>query len=195
MVEIGQAAPAFAGTDQHGEAVSLEALSGTAVLLVFYPFTFTGICEAELCRLRDDQAVFTDAGVQIVAVSCDPAPAQKRWAEEQGWTFPVISDFWPHGAIAQAYDVFNAERGLRLAGHASSSGPTARWSTRSPRTRWAPPARPSATPRRWPSSSERAYSAPSRRRRQAAAAVVPPVPSTSSTAVATRGAGGSSSSG
>ena len=111
MVEIGQAAPAFAGTDQHGEAVSLEALSGTAVLLVFHPFAFTGICEAELCRLRDDQAVFTDAGVQIVAVSCDPAPAQTRWAEDHGWTFPVISDFWPHGAIAQAYDVFNADRG------------------------------------------------------------------------------------
>ena len=87
------------------------------MLLVFHPFTFTGICEAELCRLRDDHAVFTDAGVQVVAVSCDPAPAQKRWAEEQGWTFPVLSDFWPHGAIAQAYGVFNADRGLCLAGH------------------------------------------------------------------------------
>jgi peroxiredoxin len=111
MVEIGQAAPAFAGTDQNGEAVSLEALSGTPVLLVFYPFTFTGICEGELCRLRDDHSQFTDAGVQIVAVSCDPGPSQKRWAEEQKWTFPVISDFWPHGAIAQAYGVFNEERG------------------------------------------------------------------------------------
>ena len=111
MVEIGQAAPAFAGTDQHGEAVSLEGYSGKPVLLVFYPFTFTGICEGELCRLRDDHSQFTDAGVQIVAVSCDPGPSQKRWAEEQGWTFPVISDFWPHGAIAQAYGVFNEDRG------------------------------------------------------------------------------------
>ena len=111
MVDIGQAAPAFAGTDQHGEARSLDGFSGTPVLLVFYPFTFTGICEAELCRLRDDHSVFTDAGVQVVAVSCDPAPSQKRWAEEQAWTFPVLSDFWPHGAIAQAYGVFNEERG------------------------------------------------------------------------------------
>ena len=111
MVEIGHAAPAFAGTDQHGEARSLEAFAGTPVLLVFYPFTFTGICEAELCRLRDDHSVFTDAGVQVVAVSCDPGPSQKRWAEEQGWSFPVLSDFWPHGAIAQAYGVFNEERG------------------------------------------------------------------------------------
>jgi peroxiredoxin len=111
MVEIGSTAPAFSGTDQHGEAVSLEGFAGTPVLLVFYPFTFTGICEGELCRLRDDHSQFEAAGVQIVAVSCDPAPSQKRWAEEQGWTFPVISDFWPHGAIAQAYGVFNEERG------------------------------------------------------------------------------------
>jgi peroxiredoxin len=111
MAAIGSKAPAFSGTDQHGEAVSLEGYAGTPVLLVFYPFTFTGICEGELCRLRDDHSQFEAAGVQIVAVSCDPAPSQKRWAEEQGWTFPVISDFWPHGAIAQAYDVFNAERG------------------------------------------------------------------------------------
>jgi peroxiredoxin len=111
MVEIGSKAPAFSGTDQHGEAVSLEGYAGTPVLLVFYPFTFTGICEGELCRLRDDHSQFEAAGVQIVAVSCDPAPSQKRWAEEQGWTFPVISDFWPHGAIAQAYGVFNEERG------------------------------------------------------------------------------------
>jgi peroxiredoxin len=111
MVEIGQPAPAFAGTDQNGEAVSLEGCAGTPVLLVFYPFTFTGVCEGELCRLRDDHSQFVDAGVQVVAVSCDPAPSQKRWAEEQRWGFPVISDFWPHGAIAQAYGVFNDERG------------------------------------------------------------------------------------
>src|SRR4051812_6428603 len=111
MVEIGQAAPAFAGKDQHGEDRSLEGFAGTPVLLVFYPFTFTGICEGELCRLRDDHSQFTDAGVQVVAVSCDAGPSQKRWAEEQGWNFPVLSDFWPHGAIAQAYGVFNEERG------------------------------------------------------------------------------------
>jgi peroxiredoxin len=111
MVEIGQAAPAFAGKDQQGDEWSLAGVSGSPVLLVFYPFTFTGICEGELCRLRDDHSVFTDAGVVVVAVSCDPAPSQKRWAEEQKWGFPVLSDFWPHGAIAKAYGVFNEERG------------------------------------------------------------------------------------
>jgi peroxiredoxin (alkyl hydroperoxide reductase subunit C) len=81
------------------------------VLLVFHPFSFTGICEAELCQLRDDYAQFTDAGVQVLVLSCDAAPAQARWAEDHGWTFPVLSDFWPHGEVARAYGVFNDDRG------------------------------------------------------------------------------------
>lgn len=111
MLEIGQPAPDFTlnGTDKAPH--TLSELRGTPVLLVFYPFTFTGICEGELCRLRDDYARFTDAGVTVLALSCDTGPAQAKWAEEQGWTFPVLSDFWPHGAVAQAYGVFNEERG------------------------------------------------------------------------------------
>ncbi len=107
MIEIGQPAPDFTLKGTDGEQHSLSARSGTPVLLVFYPFTFTGICEGELCQLRDDHSQFTDAGVEILAISCDPAPAQKLWADQQGFGFPVLSDFWPHGAVAQAYGVFN----------------------------------------------------------------------------------------
>jgi mycoredoxin-dependent peroxiredoxin len=107
VIEIGQQAPDFRLKGTDGEQHSLSSLEGTPVLLVFYPFTFTGTCEAELCGLRDDHSQFTDAGVQILAISCDAAPAQKVWAEQQGFGFPVLSDFWPHGAVAQAYGVFN----------------------------------------------------------------------------------------
>jgi mycoredoxin-dependent peroxiredoxin len=69
------------------------------------------VCEEELCQLRDDHSTYQDAGVQVYVVSCDPAPAQRTWAEQQGWTFPVLSDFWPHGAVAKAYGVFNDDRG------------------------------------------------------------------------------------
>lgn len=111
MVDIGQPAPDFTLNGTDGESHTLSALAGTPVLLVFYPFTFTGICEAELCTLRDDHQQFTDAGVQVLALSCDAGPSQKQWAEAQGWGFPVLSDFWPHGAVAQAYGVFNEDRG------------------------------------------------------------------------------------
>lgn len=111
MLDIGQAAPDFTLKGTDGESHTLSALRGTPVLLVFHPFSFTGICEDELCRLRDDHAEFADAGVQVFALSCDAGPAQKQWADAEGWTFPVLSDFWPHGAVATAYGVFNEERG------------------------------------------------------------------------------------
>ena len=107
-IEAGQTAPAFTLKDQTGTAVSLADYAGDkAVALVFYPFTFTGICEAELCQLRDDIADYETAGVQVLAVSCDSVPVHKVWAEQKGWNFPVLADFWPHGAVAQAYGVFN----------------------------------------------------------------------------------------
>jgi len=107
MLDIGQEAPDFTLRGTDGDSHTLSALRGTPVLLVFYPFTFTGICEGELCSLRDDHAQFTDAGVQVLALSCDTGPAQKQWAEAQRWGFPVLSDFWPHGEVARAYGVFN----------------------------------------------------------------------------------------
>lgn len=107
-IEVGQPAPAFTLKDQDGADVSLSDFAGEkAVALVFYPFTFTGICEGELCQLRDDIAIYETAGVQVLAVSCDSKNSQKVWAEQQGYTFPLLSDFWPHGAAAQAYGVFN----------------------------------------------------------------------------------------
>lgn len=107
-VETGQEAPAFELKDQDGNLVSLASFRDEkAVALVFYPFTFTGVCEGELCQLRDDISSFEAAGVQVLAVSCDSRFAQQQWAEQKGYTFPVLSDFWPHGEVARAYGVFN----------------------------------------------------------------------------------------
>ena len=107
-IEIGQTAPEFSLKNQDNEVVSLSDFAGTqAVALVFYPFTFTGVCEGELCAIRDDYSAFTDAGVQVLALSCDTRFAQKQWADQQVYQFPVLSDFWPHGEVAKAYGVFN----------------------------------------------------------------------------------------
>jgi peroxiredoxin (alkyl hydroperoxide reductase subunit C) len=107
-IDIGATAPAFTLKDQSGEDVSLSDFAGEkAVALVFYPFTFTGVCEGELCALRDDLGTYEAAGVQVLAVSCDSRFAQAVWAKEQGWNFPVLSDFWPHGEVSKAYGVFN----------------------------------------------------------------------------------------
>ena len=114
-LEPGQPAPDFTLKDHEGNDVTLSSFEGDKpVVLVFYPFTFTGVCEGELCSLRDDVAEFDAAGVQLLAVSCDSRHSQRVWAEQQGWTFPVLSDFWPHGAAAQAYGVFNADLGCAI---------------------------------------------------------------------------------
>jgi len=107
-IDVGQIAPEFTLKDSTGAEVSLSDFRGEkAVVLVFYPFTFTGVCEGELCQLRDDIADYEASGVQVLAVSCDSRFAQGKWAEEKGWSFPLLSDFWPHGEVAQAYGVFN----------------------------------------------------------------------------------------
>jgi peroxiredoxin len=111
-VEIGQEAPDFTLKSHTGEEVTLSQFRGTkSVVLVFIPFAFTGVCEGELCAIRDDFTAFESAGAQVLAISTDTAPTLKQWADSQGWTFPTLSDFWPHGAVAKLYGAFNEERG------------------------------------------------------------------------------------
>ncbi len=111
-VEPGQEAPDFTLKDQDGNDVSLSSFRGNQnVVVVFYPFTFTGVCQGELCTLRDDLSEFDAVKAQVIAISCDTRHAQKQWATQQGFTFPVLSDFWPHGEVARAYGVFNEQLG------------------------------------------------------------------------------------
>ena len=114
---IGSPAPQFSLTNQHGENISLADYKGkTNVVVLFYPFAFSGICTGELCGLRDDLAAFQNENVELIAISCDPMYAQKAFAEKEGYKFPVLADFWPHGAAAKAYGVFNEERGCAIRG-------------------------------------------------------------------------------
>ena len=111
-LEIGQEAPDFDLKASTGDNVKLSSFRGDkAVALVFYPFTFTGVCQGELCALRDDLSEFEAVKAQVLAISCDSRHAQKQWATQQGFAFPVLSDFWPHGAVARAYGVFNEKLG------------------------------------------------------------------------------------
>jgi peroxiredoxin len=114
---IGQAAPDFELVNQHGEKVSLASFKGEkSVVILFYPFAFSGICTGELCAMRDDLSAFQNDDVQLLAISCDPMHAQRAFAEQEGYKFPVLSDFWPHGAVATAYGVFQEARGCATRG-------------------------------------------------------------------------------
>jgi len=116
-VEIGQAAPEFEVMDQNGEKVSLSSFKGSKnVLIMFYPYAFSGKCTSELCELRDNLSVFQNDAVQLLAISCDPIFTQRAFAEAEGYKFPVLSDFWPHGQVAKAYGVFDEAHGNAVRG-------------------------------------------------------------------------------
>ncbi len=114
---IGQSAPDFELVNQHGEKVSLSSFKGNKnVLLMFYPFSFSGGCTGELCAIRDDLAAFQNDEVQLLAISCDQMYAQRAFADKEGYKFPVLADFWPHGGVAKAYGVFEESKGCALRG-------------------------------------------------------------------------------
>jgi mycoredoxin-dependent peroxiredoxin len=116
-ISVGEVAPDFELKDQHGAKVKLSSFKGEKnVVVLFIPFSFTGTCTGELCAIRDDLAAFQNDDVQVIAISCDSPFTQKIFAEQEGYKFPVLSDFWPHGAVAQAYGIFNADLGCALRG-------------------------------------------------------------------------------
>jgi peroxiredoxin (alkyl hydroperoxide reductase subunit C) len=112
-VQPGAEAPDFTLPDQNKQNVSLSSFRGDKnVLLVFYPFAFSSICTNELRAVRDNLARFQNDSVQILAVSTDPTFSLKAFADVEGYEFPLLSDFWPHGALAQTYGVFNEKPGM-----------------------------------------------------------------------------------
>jgi peroxiredoxin (alkyl hydroperoxide reductase subunit C) len=82
------------------------------LLVVFYPFAFTGICTSELAQIRENIDVFASDAVQVVSISIDSQYSHKIFAERELLNFPLLADFWPHGAVAQAFGVFNDAVGV-----------------------------------------------------------------------------------
>jgi peroxiredoxin len=117
-VEIGDEAPDFELPDQHGTPVKLSSFRGAKnVVLVFYPLAFSPVCSGELCALREDfPEVSTRDDVELLTVSVDSLFAHRVWAEQENFQFSLLADFWPHGAVAKQYGVFDEARGLAIRG-------------------------------------------------------------------------------
>ncbi|OLP72950.1 peroxiredoxin [Salmonella enterica subsp. enterica serovar Javiana] len=116
-LSVGDVAPDFTLKDQNGQDVTLSSFKGVKnVVVVFYPFAFSGICTGELCEIRDDLGAFVSDDVQVLAISTDHMFSQRAWADKEGYFFPLLSDFWPHGAVAQSFGVLNEKAGAALRG-------------------------------------------------------------------------------
>jgi peroxiredoxin (alkyl hydroperoxide reductase subunit C) len=112
-IAVGTEAPDFTLRDQNNELVRLSDFRGDkAVLLVFYPWAFTNICTGELGQIRHNIASFANDDVQVLSISIDSSYAHKVFAQRDELNFPLLADFWPHGAVAQAFGVFNTDVGV-----------------------------------------------------------------------------------
>ena len=113
MIAVGDEAPNFTLKDQNNEEVELASFRGKkAVLIVFYPLAFTGICTGELQALRDNIDTYQNDDVQVLTISVDSAYSHKIFSEREGFQYPLLADFWPHGEVAQRYGVFLEPAGI-----------------------------------------------------------------------------------
>lgn len=106
-------APDFDLANQFGEHVRLSDFRGkSAVALVFFPLAFSSTCTTELCELRDNLSLFKTDRVQLIGISVDSKATLRAFAEAEGYDFPLLADFWPHGDVAKEYGVFLEEKGF-----------------------------------------------------------------------------------
>ena len=116
-MQLGDLVPDFELSNQHGEKIKLSTYRGKKnVVIVFYPAAFTGTCTGELCALRDDLAAFNNEKIELLAISCDTPFTLKAFATQEKYDFNLLSDFWPHGEVCKAYEVFISERGFATRG-------------------------------------------------------------------------------
>jgi len=106
-------APDFELPNQFGEHVRLGEFRGKkAVALVFFPLAFSSTCTTEMCSLRDNLAMFNNNDIELIGISVDSKAVLRAFAENEGYDFPLLADFWPHGAVAKEYGVFLEGKGF-----------------------------------------------------------------------------------
>ena len=108
----GTPAPDFELRDQFGQdvhAVVVPRQQGRGAGLL--PLRLLGVCTGEMSGIRDRLDEFLTFDTEVLAVSCDPVFTLRAFADADGLNFPLLSDFWPHGEVARAYDVFDEARG------------------------------------------------------------------------------------
>ncbi|MCE3225980.1 MAG: peroxiredoxin [Bacteroidetes bacterium] len=92
-LKIGDKAPHFKLYNTEKKEVSLSDYNGKNLVLLFYPFAFSGTCTAELCTMRDNRAIYNNLNAEILGISNDSVFTQKRYKEEQKLNFELLSDF------------------------------------------------------------------------------------------------------
>ena len=91
--QVGDSAPGFSLKNSNMEDVSLGDFSGKNVVLLFVPLAFTGICTQEFCDVSAGINAYDELGAQVLGISVDTPFSLKAWAEKEGISIPLLSDF------------------------------------------------------------------------------------------------------
>lgn len=111
-MEVGDVVPDFTLKNQYGEDITLSSFRGRRnVVLVFYPFAFSRVCTGEMCELRDNLGDFETSDAEVLAISCDHFFSLRAYAEQDGFTFSLLSDYWPHGEVSRRLGQFDDQAG------------------------------------------------------------------------------------
>lgn len=112
-IKVGESAKDFTLKDQNGEEVKLSSFAGKKVLLSFHPLAWTEICAKQMQSLEAKKETFDSLNTVALGMSVDTVPCKKAWADVLTIrNTQLLSDFWPHGEVAQSYGIFNEERGF-----------------------------------------------------------------------------------
>ncbi|MFH1699852.1 MAG: peroxiredoxin [Candidatus Zixiibacteriota bacterium] len=105
MLKVGEMAPDFTLPSHLGKKITLSDFRGQKnVVLAFYPLNWTPICSGQIPGYQEELKRFEALNAQVLAISVDSVPSHESWAYSMGGIdYPLLSDFWPHGEVAERY--------------------------------------------------------------------------------------------
>lgn len=113
VVVIGKELKPYTLDNQMGNEITIPCLEGRTTLLSFHPLSWTGVCTKQMELLDSLYNELEALKVVSFGVSVDPSPAKKAWAESMGLKkLQLLSDFWPHGGLAESLDIFDSKEGI-----------------------------------------------------------------------------------
>lgn len=100
-------------TTHEDKQIKLSEVDGNYILLSFHPLAWTGTCASQMKSLERNYKAFRELDTVTFGISVDPVPTKKAWAEELGLeNTRLVSDFWPHGDLAQKFNIFRKQDGI-----------------------------------------------------------------------------------
>ncbi|MBP7272862.1 MAG: redoxin domain-containing protein [Saprospiraceae bacterium] len=114
-IKVGDHAPDFTLVSDDKSSITLSSYCNESnVVLLFFPLAFTGVCTKELCDMRDDIGKYEKFAAQVLAISVDSVFTLNKFKTDQGFNFPLLSDF--NKDVSRAYDALYEEFAFGMKG-------------------------------------------------------------------------------